>query len=78
MTLNESHGIFKTLNINNSVVPKKENLKHLPPIVQKWLTVSGVFQTSKTVSVRLKQKGGNENKSFRKMDALYSPTVFQL
>ena len=57
MTLNESHAIFRPVNLSTSVVPTIENLGNLPTIVQKWLTVSGVFHTEKTVLVRLRQKG---------------------
>ena len=57
MVLKESNMIFETIHLSDSVVPSIKNLSHLPSIVQKWLAVSGVFQTAKTVSVRLKQKG---------------------
>ena len=40
----------------------KDDLAHLPDIVQKWIENSGVVGKQKIVSVRLKQKGEMKNK----------------
>ncbi|MEP7375741.1 MAG: DUF6544 family protein [Chitinophagaceae bacterium] len=43
--------------VTNNVTITDEMLYHLPPIVQKWLTGSGVIGKEKIQFVRLKQKG---------------------
>ena len=53
----ESQNILGTIDLNSVVLQTKDDVGHLPTIVQKWLTASGALHTEKTVLVRLRQKG---------------------
>lgn len=53
----ESQNILGTIDLNTTVLQTKDDVGHLPTVVQKWLTASGALHKEKTVSVRLRQKG---------------------
>ncbi len=53
----ESKTILARMPNANTEIITKEMLNNLPPVVQKWLTRSGVIGKEKTSTVRLKQKG---------------------
>ncbi|MGB5434724.1 MAG: DUF6544 family protein [Maribacter sp.] len=57
MIQKESQNMLGAIDLNSAVLQTKDDVGHLPTIVQKWLTASGALQTEKTVSVRLRQKG---------------------
>lgn len=53
----ESKQILQNIKVENLPVISKEDIKHLPEIVQKWMINSGVMGKEKVVSVRLNQVG---------------------
>lgn len=57
MVHNETQEILKNLNLEHPIYIKKDAIKHLPTIVQKWLISSGVLENERAVSVRLLQEG---------------------
>jgi len=57
MVKNESAELFQNIESKNPSVIVKDDIKHLPEIVQRWLIQSGVVDHQNIVSVRLKQKG---------------------
>ena len=57
MVCNESQEILKNLNLEQSIHIKEDDIKHLPTIIQKWLTSSGILENDRAVSVRLFQEG---------------------
>lgn len=57
MVQKESTEIFQSIKTMNSSVITKNDIEHLPKIVQKWMTRSRVIGNQNIVSVRLKQKG---------------------
>ena len=57
MVQTESKQILQNIQVENLPKISKEDINHLPEIVQKWLQNSGVVGKERIVSVRLKQKG---------------------
>jgi len=57
MVCKETQEILKNLNLEHPIHINQDDLKHLPNIVQKWLSSSGVLENDKAVSVRLVQEG---------------------
>jgi hypothetical protein len=57
MAATESRTILARVAGENKVIVTKEMLAHLPPVVQQWLTLSGIVGKEKTTTIRLKQKG---------------------
>lgn len=62
MVQKESIAVFQNIETINSSVITKKDISHLPEIVQKWMTNSGVIGKHVTMSVRLKQKGQMKTK----------------
>jgi hypothetical protein len=62
MVQKEAKELLSNIPEKNDEKIHKEDLAHLPEIVQKWTENSGVVGTQKIVSVRLKQKGEMKTK----------------
>lgn len=58
----ESKTILARIPNSNTEIVTKEMLANLPPVVQKWLTHSGVIGKEKITTVRLKQTGEMKTK----------------
>lgn len=54
---NETASLLKGVSVDNDSIITKENITHLPEIVQKWLQNSGIIAKEKMVSIWLKQQG---------------------
>ena len=57
MVQEESMALLQNIESVNPSVVNESDMAHLPPIIQKWMTYSGVVGHPKVVSVRLKQTG---------------------
>ncbi|MCJ7757943.1 MAG: hypothetical protein MUP24_07315, partial [Gillisia sp.] len=57
MVQKEAKELLSNISEKNAEKINKDDLAHLPEIVQKWMENSGVEGKQKIVSVRLKQKG---------------------
>lgn len=62
MVQKEAKELLSNIPEKNDGKIRKDDLAHLPEIVQKWMENSGVVGTQKIVSVRLKQKGEMKTK----------------
>lgn len=62
MTQTESMALLQGVNKESQGIVRKEDVENLPPIVQKWMELSGVVGKPKFYSVRLKQKGEMKTK----------------
>lgn len=62
MVRTESKQLLENIKIDNLPIVTKEDVNHLPELVQKWLQNSGVIGKEKIVSVRLQQKGEMKTK----------------
>ena len=58
----ESMKIFQNIEPAKAAIITKENIAHLPEIVQKWMKNSGTVGKQNILSVRLKQKGQMKTK----------------
>jgi len=62
MTQTESIELLKGVNRESQGIVHKEDIKNLPPIVQKWMEFSGVVGKPRVYSIRLRQKGEMKTK----------------
>ena len=57
MVEHENRQMLKTITDKDGTIISENNIEHLPQIVQKWMTNSGVIGNQKVLSVWLKQVG---------------------